>query len=652
MSSLSRATQPVTEDDAFITDAVAQADLPSLLTTLAHLTGDLSLIADDLLPTPAFLSGEQGGLSAEQQATARARCEAAIERYRDGGCTAAPAPSDADLRRMLDFITGKTATEEYVPLLLEELAYPRDDARAPRWRLSDLNGNASFVVAIIGAGMSGILTAIRLKQAGVSVVIIDKNEEVGGTWWENRYPGVRVDNSNHLYSYSFAQKTDWPFYFSTGEILADYFKTVAETYGVRDLVRFQTEVESATFDQGRCRWTLALRSPRGAETLEANVVVSAVGQLNRPKMPEIPGLDAFQGPWFHSARWNDDVDLQGKRVIVIGNGASASQFIPEVARDAGTLHVFQRTATWYVPVPIYHDRVAPGMQWLFQHIPHYAQWYRFWLFWTTSDGLLEAAYVDPQWPGPIEMSVSQANDELRQLMTDYLQASFQDRPDLFEKLLPHYPPASKRVVMDNGIIPETYHRPNVHLITDAIAEITPTGLRTQDGTDYPADVIIYGTGFEAPNFLAPMRIYGRGGVELHDQWQGDARAYMGLAIPNFPNLFCLYGPNTNIVVNGSTVYFSECGVNYIVDAVHTLAQGKHGAMEVKQAVHDRYNAWIDQGNLARAWGISRVPSWYKNRLGRSAQNWPYTLLEYWQQTQRVNPDDYEFIEPRVTAGAR
>ncbi len=269
-------------------------------------------------------------------------------------------------------------------------------------------------------------------------------------------------------------------------------------------------------------------------------------------------------------------------------------------------------------------------------------WYRFWYFWTTSDGLLPAAMTDENWQ-PQDRSVSPANDELRKLLTMSMQAQYADRPDLLEKALPTYPPAAKRILLDNGSWPETLKRENVQLVTEGIKEITPDGVVTADGNLHAADVIICGTGFYASHFLMPMKVTGRSGIDLTAQWGGDARAYLGMTVPNFPNFFLLYGPNTHIVVNGSIIYFSECEVQYVLGCLRMLLKDGHRAMDCKQRVHDAYNERIDEANLQRSWGVSDVNSWYKNEHGRVAQNWPFNLVEYWQQTREPDPADYVFL---------
>ncbi|HEY8173531.1 MAG TPA: NAD(P)/FAD-dependent oxidoreductase [Dehalococcoidia bacterium] len=635
---ISPSVEPITASDDALQRALDDAFLPALLPALAQATGDLSILHDDLLPAQIMPGALQGGMTEEQQQSARALAFDALRRVRDNGIAAQQTDSK-QIRAIIEWMTRTTPPEEYIALLLEELAPAEDDPRAPRWQMDT---GTAFQVVIVGAGMSGILAGIRLKQAGVPFVIVEKNEEVGGTWFENTYPGARVDVQNAFYSYSFAQKIDWPKYFSPQDVLLDYFRSCVDDYGIRGNIRFGTEVIDATFDDERAQWTLRLRTPAGDETLVAQAMISAVGQLNRPNIPEIAGSETFAGPLFHSARWDHSVDLTGKRVAVIGTGASAAQFIPAIAPDVAELHVFQRTPNWFVPVPTYHDDVAEGLQWLLGHVPYYAHWYRFWMFSLTTEGLLAAAIVDDAWPHK-DRSVSMENDVLRALLTGYIQAQFADRPDLLEKALPSYPPAAKRMILDNGVWASTLKRDNVHLITDAIERITPRSIVTADGVEREVDVIVYGTGFQASKFLTPMKVFGRDGTELFEQWQGDARAYMGIVVPNFPNFFMCYGPNTNIVVNGSIIYFSECEVQYILGCLRLLFDRKQRALDCKRDVHDAYNQKIDAANRKRAWGASGVNSWYKNDRGRVSQNWPFNAIEYWQQTREPDPADFAFL---------
>jgi 4-hydroxyacetophenone monooxygenase len=631
------AAEPITEDHAAIRAELESADVAPLLVAVAHLTGDLTLLREDLRPDQGRLLEPEAGITPEQMAAGRDLAAAALARYRDAGCPPAPTPSPDDLRAMLEFITGPT-TDDYRALLTEELAL-EEDLRAPAWRKADVAPDVDFRVAIIGAGMSGIAAGHRLAQAGVAFTIFEKNTEAGGTWWENTYPGCRVDVPNHTYSYSFAQTGDWPQFFSTQDVLLDYFRSCLDQFGLRAHTRFGTEVARAGFDDDTQTWTLAVRGPDGEQQVGPfHAVVSAVGQLNRPSWPDIAGRERFEGESFHSARWDHSVELANKRVAVIGTGASAAQFIPVVAEQAGELVVFQRTPPWLLPTPSYHDELPEGLRWVLRHVPGYARWDRVWLFWRMLEGLHPMAAVDPEWPDQ-QRSVSALNDFVRDMFTAYFQLEFPD-PGLYEKVLPTYPPLSKRFVRDNGIWARTLTRDNVSLVTEPIAEITEKGVRMVDGTEHVLDVIIYGTGFQASRFLTPMTVTGAGGVDLHEQWDGEARAYLGLTVPGFPNLFLMYGPNTNIVVNGSIIYFSECEAHYIVESVRMLLESGKRSMDPRPEVHDEYNRRIDEGNRNMAWGASSVNSWYKNASGRITQNWPFPLLDYWRQTRTPDPHDY------------
>ena len=629
-------------DDDTIAAAVAEGVLPPLLAALAGVLDDLSVVPEHLQPDLSSPMDPSAGLNDAQQAEARRLAAAAIARLREAGTTTTEALPVDRLRPLLGYVSGGVDVDDYLELLREELNLG-EDLRTPTWTLGEIAPDRPFRVAVIGAGMSGLVAAHRLQQAGLDVVVLDKNPDVGGTWWENSYPGCRVDVSNHFYSYSFAQRLDWPDNFSPQGVLLDYFRKVADDHGIRPLIQFGTEVTAVELDETTMTWRLELLGADGSErTLEADAVVSAVGQLNRPNMPDIPGIEQFAGPSFHSARWDHDVDLTGKRVAVIGTGASAAQFIPIVAEQAAELTIFQRTPAWFLPTPDYHDAVSPAAQWLFRNIPGYANWYRFFIFWQNVEGVRAAAIVDPDWEVG-EQSVSIVNEGARQLLTLYIQSQFTDRPDLLDKVIPAYPPFAKRFIRDNGAWADAVKRDNVRLVTDGIAAVTADGVDTVDGTRHQADVVIYGTGFTASDFLMPMKVVGRGGVELHEHWQGDARAMLGITLPHFPSLFMLYGPNTNIVVNGSITYFSECEVHYVVGCLReVLARGAR-ALEPTQAAHDAYNARVDAQNLQMAWGVSTVNSWYKNATGRSAQNWPFSLLEYWQLTREPDPDDYDFF---------
>jgi len=628
-------------DDAGIAAALQDAHIPSLMLALVHLTGDLGLIRGDIRPQMAFLSPDDG-LTDDQRDSIRQRAAAVLAAHRD-----APKPyympTQEELKEMLSFLVGQPVTGEYVEFLTSELSLHGEDPYAqPGLEVVPVADRQNFKVLVIGAGMSGLLSAVRLKEAGIPFEVVEKNADVGGTWYENTYPGCRVDSANHVYSYSFKPE-DWPQHFSPQPVLRKYFSETADDFGLREHIRFETEVTEARFDERSDLWQVKTVDKDGnVQTLTANAIISAVGQLNRPKLPEIPGRASYQGIAFHSAEWQHEHDFTGKRIGVIGTGGSAFQFVPILAEQAESVTVFQRTAPWIFPNEEYFQAVPTGKHWLLRHVPFYAKWFRFSMFWRTAEGLLQAVTVQEGWNRP-EESVSEANQLFRDALVENLRAQLSDRPDLFEKCLPDYPPGAKRALIDDGKYLRTLKRDNVTLVTDPIECITETGLRLESGTEYEFDAIIYGTGFQASSFLHPMKIYGLGGKELHETWAGEPRAYKGITVPGFPNLFCCYGPNTNIVVNGSIVFFSECEVRYILGCL-ALSMARDGkALNVRQDVHDRYNEWIDAGNRGMAWGQSGVNTWYKNASGRITQNWPFTLLKFWEQTREPDLEDYTLV---------
>ncbi|HYW04634.1 MAG TPA: NAD(P)/FAD-dependent oxidoreductase [Gammaproteobacteria bacterium] len=628
-------------DDRMIGEAVACAHIPSLLAAIVQLTGDDGLL--DEVPTPVydFFGGDgQGNIPAEAQDKVRARAVEVLKDWRDGKREPQEVPEET-VRKLMHFVAGAEIPERYIPFLLQELGI---DGRPPRASAPTIevpeDRKQAFRVLIIGAGMSGILAAIELQQAGIPYVIVDKNSDFGGTWLENSYPGCRVDVQNHLYCYSIEGKQSWEQYFSDRDVLYNYFRDVAEKYGLRKDTRFGTAVEEANWDEDSDTWSVRVRAPDGkTETITANAVISAVGQLNTPRYPDIEGVGSFGGPAFHSARWDHDVDLAGKRVAVIGTGASAFQFVPEIAPQTAETFVFQRTPPWLGPTPEYHDKVPEGKKWLLEHMPAYETWYRFYLFWLMTDGILDAVERDPDWDGD-GRSVSELNEELRAALAEYMAAQAGDDQELADKIIPRYPPGGKRMLRDNGVWIAALKRDNVHLTDTPIRCITPTGVELEDGTRIDVDVLIYGTGFQASNFLSSFRVRGRDGVELHEKWQGDPRAYLGMTVPGFPNLFCLYGPNTNIVVNGSIIFFTECSMHYVMGCLKLLLENGYADLECRQDVHDQYNRKVDEANAKMAWGAPQVSSWYKNARGRVTQNWPYRLVDYWNATREPDPDDF------------
>jgi 4-hydroxyacetophenone monooxygenase len=628
-------------EDAVLHAACAAADVHPLLCAVAHRTGDLSLLREEFAPDQNQLLVPGRGLNAEQEAAARALAAAALADH-----LAAERPDHAltpeDRRQIYAFLVGAGVAEHWDGFLTEELALPGSDPRAPSWHTGDIGG-AAFRCAVIGAGASGLAAAHRLRQAGVAVTVFEKNADVGGTWLENVYPGCRVDVPNQLYSFSFAQTNDWVSRFSAQPDLLAYLETTAKDLELGECIRFRSEVTEARFDDHTRTWALTVQVGDDARmtemTQEFDGIVCAVGQLNRPSFPPIAGQERFAGPSFHSAAWDDTVELAGRRVAVIGTGASAAQFVPHLAGAVGHLDVYQRTPPWLLPTDNYGDPFPPEFHDLLRLLPTYGRWDRLWQFWLMHEGLLVAARVDPEWDVHTE-AVSAGNDFVRSMLLDVLRAQVADDA-LYEKMVPHFPPFAKRALRDDGRWAAALSRTDVDLVTTPIAEITARGVRTQDGEERPADVLIYGTGFSASDFVAPMRVFGAGGIELNEEWDGDAQAYLGMTVPGFPNFFLLYGPNTNLVINGSILIMVECQVRYAVEAIGRVLRDGHRTMTLRREVHERYGREMEEGNAQMVWGVADVPTWYRNARGRVTQNWPFDLHTYWARTREPDLADYE-----------
>jgi 4-hydroxyacetophenone monooxygenase len=564
----------------------------------------------------------------------------ALIEYRERG-SPPPDPAAPLLERAMKFLARGAGTE-YLPLLKHELALPCD-LGAPDWQKSDIALDRDFSVAVIGAGLSGVAAAHRLDQAGLRFQVFEKNADVGGVWWENVYPGCRLDTPNFAYSYSFAQKQDWPEQFSRQAEIQKYVSTVAGVTSIRAHVAFKTEVISMTYDDALAHWRVETRDNSGRTRTESfNAIITATGQLNRPAYPEIAGLQTFGGQLFHSARWPVDLDIRGKRVAVVGTGASAYQIVPSIVDDVSQLLVFQRNPPWMLPTPNYHEQIKPGMAWLLRHVPYYGRWFRFWQFWIAAEGRLPLVEVEPDWDHPI--SVGRANEELRLECIEHLRSQLSDRPDLLEKLTPTYPPGAKRMLRDNGVWAAALKQRHARLVTDGILRIEERGIVAADGVLHEVDIIVLATGFQAADYLTPIRVIGRGGKNLHQWWAGDCRAYLGITMPGFPNLFMTGGPTTGVVVNGSAIFSAECAVEYALSAIHGLLSGGYAAMDVRKGPFDAFNERVDAGNLTKAWGVAKTTSWYKNRFGRASQTWPFSLLEYWRLTEKADLADYEMIQ--------
>ena len=479
---------------------------------------------------------------------------------------------------------------------------------------------------IVGAGFSGLCAGIKLREAGIhAFVILEKNDGVGGTWRDNTYPGAACDIPSHLYSFSFEPNPSWSrAYGGQAEILA-YLEHCATKYGLRPHLRLGTHVTGATFDEGAGTWTVRTQS---GETYVARSLVLGNGALHLPAIPEIPGAQTFAGTTFHSARWNHQHDLRGKKVCVIGTGASTIQFVPQIAPQVEKLHVFQRTPAWIVPKS---DRPIGGReQWMLEHVPG-AHWLRrtglYWLFESRVLGFAFAPKV---------------NQLAERLVLKHLAAQVPDRA-LRARLTPAYRMGCKRVLISNDYYPALC-RDNVDLVTDGIAAIEPNGVRTQDGVLHEADTIIYGTGFKVVEYLTSMKIVGRGGRELGDVWRTESvRNYLGISVSGFPNLMLLMGPNTGLGHN-SMIFMIEAQAHYIVDAIRAMRAGDVAALEVRPEVEQAFRAELQHKLEGTVW-TSGCNSWYM-APGGDVLLWPGFTFDYWLRTRAVRLADYQVTARR------
>ncbi|WP_420467946.1 flavin-containing monooxygenase [Panacagrimonas sp.] len=629
--------------------ALAQASVPTLLACLAQITGERRWIEPPFCPQRdvALFADPGGGLPVEVQQQVREAMAQVLDQLGAGTREPVPAPDHSTLLAIMSAMLGERVPPEYAPIIAEEM------------NLADRNvcwstptpppATRTRRVLVIGAGLSGLCAAVHLDRLGIGFDIVEKNPEVGGTWWDNDYPDAGVDTPNHFYSFSFEPNPGWSGNYSKrGEVL-DYLRRMAERRDLRRHIRFRTEALSLRWYPDRQQWCAVLRSGDGAQTEHwADWVITAVGQLNRPKLAPFPGMETFGKPWWHSAQWPAGTDLSGQHVAVIGTGASAMQFLPPLAEQAARVTVFQRSPQWARFDPDYHARVTPEAQWLLREVPYYYAWYRCGLLWRFGDGLLPTLRRDPDWPHP-ERAMNRRNDKHRQLLTDHLLRELEGRDDLIAKCLPDYPPYGKRILIDNHWY-RSLRRDNVELLTEAVDHVEPGTVVTASGQRVEADTIVLATGFEAGRMLAPMDIRGRSGVPIRERWgDDDPRAFLGTTVADYPNLFLLSGPNTGLAHGGSLMFMSECQMRYISLCLTHMIEQQIGAIEVRSEVQDRYCARVDAEHAELVWTHPGMRNWYRNDQGRVFSPIPFRLVDFWSMTHEPDFDDYVCTPSRTAA---
>lgn len=488
-------------------------------------------------------------------------------------------------------------------------------------------------VLIVGGGFGGIAAAVELREHGIEdITILEKAPDLGGAWFYNTYPGAACDVPSHLYSFSFAQRRDWERLCSPGREIHDYLRDVAREHGIEELIRFGQTVASCRWEQQRSRWVV---ESEDGESFEADALVLATGQLHQPNVPALQGLDSFAGHSFHSAEWDHDYDLAGKRVGVVGSGASAVQFVPEIAPEVAHLDVFQRTGNWFLPRK---NRPYPRLARLaFERLPGVQRARRRFVF--EYGETLTLAIRHPRTIG--RLGAWRSARFMRSQLPD---------PQLQAKAWPDYTFGCKRVLFSSYFLP-ALERPNVDLVTEHVEEVLPEGLRTADGTVYELDCLIWATGFKTNDFMLPMEIAGRDGVLLSDAWSGGAHAHLGVTVPGFPNMFVMYGPNTN-TSGGSIVFYLETQAAYIRQALAHMAARGAASIEVRAEIEAGYDRDVQRRFRGTAW--MDCDSWYRDAHGRIVANWPGYMREYRRRLHVLEPADFRFagaVQPAVLAEA-
>lgn len=653
-------------DAAEMKEILQQADLRVLLMCLVHITGDLSWLEPPFTPKRdvRLIPDPTAGLDEDAQAAIR---QAAMALLLEGRHAAAiHDPGDELMQRMMSVSLGEEVPPEYAPMVREELgfvsrAYTLDEAsqadptsqrnqasqsdRASQSDQAFQRGASEEGVVIVGAGVSGIALAVRLKEMGVPFVILERSNNLGGVWNHNRYPGCGVDTPNHSYSYSFGERYPWSRYFSPREEILDYIEGIVDQYGLRDHIRFDATVTGAVWNHDTQRWDIEYATPAGQARMSGRYFVSAIGQLSDPFIPALKGKEDYKGRSFHSMHWPTDLDVAGKRVAVIGTGATSMQLVPSIYKKASQVDVYQRTAQWVRPIEGYAESIKPGARWLLRNMPYYAQWFRFNMFWRYGDGLLACLNRDPEWPHQ-ERSVNRTNDRHREEMLAFIEKHLEDRPDLLKKCVPEYPPYGKRILLDNNWY-GTLKEPNVELITDRIERVTESGIKTTSGEERPADIIVYATGFKLTEMAARLNVSGLHGQSLQDLWSdGDPQAYLGMTVSGFPNFFMMIGPNSAPAHGGSVIFQAECQARYITACIAQMRERGIGAIDLKPEVLRQHVEEIDAAHEKLVWTHPSVSTYYRNAKGRVFSVIPWRFVDFWKMTHEPRLDDY-VVYPKV-----
>ncbi len=604
-----------------------EADAGVLAAVLAQLTGDLTVVERlapriSHVPDPPERTGVADAATREELATAVIE---ALDAPRRADALAADYPTL--FAAILPLALGADVDDEFVPLLLEQggfqLSQPTLACTVPI--------PETTTVAIVGAGLAGIVTALAAADAGVAYQIFDRNEEVGGTWLTTKYPGIGVDTPSAYYSLSREVNPDWSSYYPQGAEYQAYLVELADKYGLRDHTRFSTEVDALWWDEERKQWQIHTVDCEGNRGISfARVVVTAAGYLNRPRWPDLPGREAFEGISVHSALWDPNLDLRGKRVAIIGAGCTAVQIVDACVDDVAHMTVFQRQPHWVAPRKRPSDDVPEYRRYLGRHVPYYANWHRLKSYWATADNNYPVILQDPEWAKD-HLSISPANDVLLQMCTNYINETFGEGSELAKKVTPDFAPYGKRIIRDPGGYYAALTRDHVDVEASEPAEVNAKGIVTQDGRQIDLDLIVYATGYHL-DFLSTVDIRGRDGRTLRDEWGDSPRSYRGGTVPGFPNLFINSAPNYSPGHGAGANFSMEVMAHYIVECLQLLALRGATTIEVTREAYEDYVGRIDDAMLRTVWcHTPNAHTYYRSGSGRVVVATPYRLVDLWHQ---------------------
>lgn len=634
----SKTTEPRLSIEAIdydkLREGVDQANIPTLLMCLVQLTGDEAWLEGAYTPRRGrgLDDNDSGGLSDEIQHDIRVAAYDGIVAWTQGRPLTIERPTNRKLAEMLTVAMTEAVPEEYGDVVAASMQLEPAPVRAQPDR--------PIKAIVIGGGISGICAAMELQRMGIDFRIFEKNSEFGGTWWENHYPGCGVDTPNLTYTFS-SRPTDWLKYFPPQTEIEAYLVETAREYGLYDNVTFGARAQRAEWVEGRNQWAVSVAGADGAVTTHfADILFSAVGILNIPLIPEIKGLDSFPGRIVHTSEWDDGIDLAGKRVAVVGNGASAMQVVPAIADQVGQMTIFARSKQWAAPFPQFRKPVPAGVRYLMQLFPLYRKWAEQRLSWTFNDRVHGTLFRDPDWPEP-GRAVNAINDGHREYFTRYVKEELGDRQDLLPLVLPDYPPFAKRMLLDNGWY-RTLRKPHVKLVPERLTKARGNTLVSSSGTEVEADLLILATGYQATNVLGSYEVIGREGRVLSEFWDGDnAAAYLGTLVPGFPNFFILLGPNVGSGHGGSMIRNIENQAHYAMRIIDMMIEQKASSVEVREDVYDKYSARIDAEHEKLVWTHPGTENWYRNSRGRVVAITPWRNDAFWRMTRQAEVGDFE-----------